>query len=128
MLIKREVIEKVGMMPEIFFLYYEEIDWCTHMRRAGYELWYEPRCTIFHKESQSTGQLSALKTYYMTRNRLLYAWRNLNGNKRYFSIIYQITAATIKNGMSFLLKGRSDLLYAIFKGISSFIITPHKMK
>ena len=77
MLVKREVIEKVGLMPEIFFLYYEELDWSTHITRAGYELWYEPRCTVFHKESQSTGQLSKLRTYYLTRNRLLYAWRNL---------------------------------------------------
>ena len=40
MLVKREVIEKVGLMPEIFFLYYEELDWSTHITRAGYELWY----------------------------------------------------------------------------------------
>ena len=71
MLVKREVIEKVGLMPEIFFLYYEELDWSTHITRAGYELWYEPRCTVFHKESQSTGQLSKLRTYNLTRNRLL---------------------------------------------------------
>lgn len=87
MLVKREVIEKVGLMPEIFFLYYEELDWSTHITRAGYELWYEPRCTVFHKESQSTGQLSKLRTYYLTRNRLLYAWRNLEGSNRWLSII-----------------------------------------
>lgn len=74
-------------MPEIFFLYYEELDWSTHITRAGYELWYEPRCTVFHKESQSTGQLSKLRTYYLTRNRLLYAWRNLEGSNRWLSII-----------------------------------------
>ena len=39
MMIKREVIGKAGMMPEIFFLYYEELDWSTSMTRAGYELW-----------------------------------------------------------------------------------------
>ena len=38
MMFKREVIEKIGMMPEIFFLYYEELDWSTSMTRAGYEL------------------------------------------------------------------------------------------
>ena len=42
MMFKREVIEKIGMMPEIFFLYYEELDWSTSMTRAGYELWYDP--------------------------------------------------------------------------------------
>ena len=113
-------------MLEIFFLYYEELDWSTHITRAGYELWYEPRCTVFHKESQSTGQLSKLRTYYLTRNRLLYAWRNLEGSNRWLSIIYQTTLAAGKNGLSFLLKGRPDLLTATIKGISAFIRIPHK--
>lgn len=126
MIIKREVIEKAGLMPEIFFLYYEELDWSTNMTRAGYELWYDPRFTVFHKESQSTGQLSKLRTYYLTRNRLLYAWRNLQGSSRLLSIAYQITVAAGKNGISFLLKGRPDLLTAMFKGIFSFIRIPHK--
>ena len=63
MMVKREIIEKVGMMPECYFLYYEELDWSMMIRRAGYEIWYEPACTIFHKESQTTGQMSPLKTY-----------------------------------------------------------------
>ena len=126
MIIKREVIEKIGMMPEIFFLYYEELDWSTSMTRAGYELWYEPRCTVFHKESQSTGQLRELRTYYLTRNRLLYAWRNLNGNNRILSVAYQMTVAVGKNGLSFLLKRRPDLLSATLKGVWAFIRIPHK--
>lgn len=126
MMIKREVIEKVGLMPELFFLYYEELDWSTSMTRAGYELWYEPACTIFHKESQSTGQLSKLRTYYLTRNRLLYAWRNLSGTNRLLSILYQMTLAAGKNGVSFLLKGRFDLFAATLKGITAFICLTHK--
>lgn len=93
LMVKREVIEKVGEMPEIFFLYYEEMDWCTQMTNAGYELWYEPRCTVFHKESQSTGQFSKLRTFYMTRNRLLYTRRNRKGAQRLLSILYQSTIA-----------------------------------
>ena len=71
MMVKREIIEKVGLMPEDYFLYYEEIDWSMMFTRAGYEIWYDPACTIYHKESQSTGQESPLRTYYITRNRLL---------------------------------------------------------
>lgn len=109
MLIKRQVIEEAGLMPEIFFLYYEELDWCTSMTRAGYELWYEPRCTIFHKESRSTGQLSKTRTYYLTRNRLLYARRNLRGTRRTVSLIYLSTIAAAKNALSYLLQRRWDL-------------------
>ena len=117
MIIKREVIEKIGIMPEIFFLYYEELDWSTSMTRAGYELWYEPRCTVFHKESQSTGQLSKLRTYFLTRNRLLYARRNMKGMERLMSVLYQSTIAAGKNGLSFAFKGRFDLFCATYYGV-----------
>lgn len=119
MMVKREVIEKVGMMPEIFFLYYEELDWSTAMTRAGYELWYEPRCTVFHKESQSTGQLSKLRTYYLTRNRLLYARRNLKGFDRFASTLYQATVAAGKNSVWYAFKGRFDLAGAVCRGVLS---------
>ena len=117
MMIKREVIEKAGMMPEIFFLYYEELDWSASMTRAGYELWYEPRCTVFHKESQSTGQLSELRAYFLTRNRLLYARRNRKGMTRFMSVLYQSTVAAVKNSLSFAFKGRFDLFRSVCYGV-----------
>lgn len=116
MLIKREVIEKVGMMPEVFFLYYEELDWCSNMTLAGYSLWYEPGCTIFHKESQSTGKVSKMRTYYMTRNRLLYARRNFKKINRIISMLYLTIIAAGKNIFFFALKKRLDLVKAVYKG------------
>lgn len=79
MMVSRKVIEKVGFMPEEFFLYYEELDWCAHIRRAGFSIWYEPEGLIYHKESASVGKMNALKTYYLTRNRLLFMRRNVKG-------------------------------------------------
>ena len=42
MMVRREAIDKAGMMPTCFFLYYEELDWSMMIRRAGYTIWYEP--------------------------------------------------------------------------------------
>lgn len=128
MMIKREVIEKAGMMPEKFFLYYEELDWSTSMTRAGYELWYDPCCTIFHKESQSTGQLSKLRTYYLTRNRLFYARRNLKGIDRIASVLYQSTIAAGKNMLVYAFKRRFDLVAATFNGVSAGLFSPSSEK
>lgn len=128
MMLKREVIEKAGMMPEIFFLYYEELDWSTSMTRAGYELWYDPRCTIFHKESQSTGQLSKLRTYYLTRNRLFYARRNLKGFDCIASVLYQSTIAAAKNILTYTFKGRFDLAAAVFYGVNTGLLSPSSEK
>ena len=118
MFIKREAIEKVGLMPECYFLYYEELDWSMMFTRAGYQIWYEPRCIIYHKESQATGQNSPLRTYYITRNRLLLVKRNWKGFSKYLSYCYLLGLVAPKDILKFMLQGRMDLAKAVFKGIS----------
>ncbi len=120
MMVKREVIEKAGMMPECYFLYYEELDWSMMICRTGYEIWYEPACTIFHKESQATGQLSPLKTYYITRNRLLFAQRNIKGWTRPLSYLYLIGIVAPKDILKYFFQGRFDLCKATVKGFIYF--------
>ena len=121
MMVKREIIEKVGMMPECYFLYYEELDWSMMIRRAGYEIWYEPACTIFHKESQTTGQMSPLKTYFITRNRLLFAQRNAQKDTKYLTYVYLIIVVATKDISFHLLRGKFNLACAVIKGITDFI-------
>ena len=120
MLIKREALERVGVMPECFFLYYEEIDWSMMFTRAGYEIWYDPACTIYHKESQTTGQNSPLRTYYITRNRLLLVKRNYKGINKYLSYIYLIGLVATRDIIKYSLQGRYDLVKAVYKGIMDF--------
>ncbi len=120
MLIKREAIDKVGLMPECFFLYYEELDWSMMFTRAGYEIWYDPACTVYHKESQTTGQNSPLRTYYITRNRLLLVKRNYKGINKYLSYIYLIGLVAPRDIIKYTLQGRFDLVKAVYRGIKTF--------
>lgn len=120
MMLKREVIDKVGLMPECYFLYYEELDWSMMITRAGYEIWYEPNCTIYHKESQSTGQNSPLRTYYITRNRLLLVKRNFKGLKKYLAYAYLQMIVATRDILKYLFKGQIDLLKATTKGLRDF--------
>ena len=120
MLIKREVIDKVGFMPECYFLYYEELDWSMMITRAGYEIWYEPACTIYHKESQATGQDSPLRTYYITKNRFLLVKRNWRGLTKYLSYCYLIGIVAIRDIIMYSLQGRSDLTKAVCRGVLTF--------
>jgi len=76
MMVRREAIDKAGLMAENFFLYYEEMDWNDHIKRAGYQIWVEPKVLIYHKESVSVGRVSGLKEYFMNRNRMLFIRRN----------------------------------------------------
>ena len=121
MMVKREVIEKAGMMPECYFLYYEELDWSMMIRRAGYDIWYEPAVTVYHKESQTTGQQSPLRTYYITRNRLLFVKRNNTSVLRYLSYFYLIFLVTGRDILKYTFRHRFDLAKATLKGIYDFI-------
>lgn len=121
MLIKREAIEKVGMMPEDYFLYYEELDWSMMFRRAGYEIWYEPASEIFHKESSTTGQNSPLRTYYITHNRLLFTKRNNTGIYKMLSYIYIICVVATRDIIKHTIACRLDLTRATFRGIAGFL-------
>ena len=121
MMVRREAIDKAGMMPTCFFLYYEELDWSMMIRRAGYTIWYEPASTIYHKESQTTGQASPLRTYYITRNRLFFVQRNSPLPWRYLSYLYLIFVAGLKAILKDLLTKRSDLARATLRGLWRFI-------
>ena len=127
MIVKREVIEKAGFMPECYFLYYEELDWSMMIRRAGYNIWYEPAFTVYHKESQTTGQQSSLRTYYIIRNRLLFIKRNNYSPTRYLSYIYLIGLVACRDILKYSLQCRFDMAKATLKGIRDFISLNSKL-
>ena len=124
MMVRREALEKVGMMPECYFLYYEELDWSMMFTRSGYEIWYEPRFTIYHKESQATGQNSPLKTYYLTRNRLLFAHRNIPIPRRFLTYLYLMGLVSLRDIVKHIIQGRKDLAASVTRGLRDFIKRP----
>lgn len=120
MMVKRNTIDKVGLMPECYFLYYEEMDWSMMMKRNGYQIWYEPSATVYHKESQSTGANSPLKTYYLTRNRLLFIKRN-SEHFRLLSYLYMICFVATRDILKNILCAKLKLAQATIKGVIDFL-------
>jgi GT2 family glycosyltransferase len=55
MLIRREVLDAIGLLDEGYFLYFEEVDFCLRAARAGWERWHEPGSRVVHLMGQSTG-------------------------------------------------------------------------
>ncbi len=70
-LVRREVIEQIGMLDERFFYYWEETEWCLRTSRAGWEIWHVPPARLWHKGVQRDYRPGPNVTYYNTRNRLL---------------------------------------------------------
>lgn len=117
MMIPKTVIDKVGTMPEIYFLYYEEHDWAQMIKRAGFKIYYQPKSYILHKESLSTGKFSPLKTYYIARNRIVFARRNFSTLHLFVSIAFQSFVSIPKNTITFIFKRQFEHLAAFWKAI-----------
>ncbi len=116
MMVKREVIEKIGLMAELYFLYYEELDFCERIKNAGYSIWYIAESVVFHKESMTVGRENSLKVYYMTRNRMLFLRRNKKPLMVALFVLYFTFIAVPKNGLTYILRGKLNLCIAFLKG------------
>jgi GT2 family glycosyltransferase len=70
-MVKRQLIEQVGVLDERFFYYWEETEWCMRAQKAGWRIVHVPQARLWHKGVQRDYQPSPNVTYSATRNRLL---------------------------------------------------------
>ncbi|MEN0054908.1 MAG: glycosyltransferase family 2 protein [Mucilaginibacter sp.] len=117
MMIRKEAIDKAGLMSENFFLYYEEVDWCEHINRAGYKAWVCTDALIYHKESVSVGKKSRLKEYFMTRNRILFIRRNATFFKRQVFYIYFLLFVVPRNTVAYVKAKNYNFIPMLFKAV-----------
>lgn len=79
LLVRRAVIERVGLLDERFFMYYEETEWCVRAARAGFRIRHAPAARLWHKIPLDARFDKEYLAYYMTRNRLLFLWATRAG-------------------------------------------------
>lgn len=115
MMTKKSVINEIGLMSEEYFLYYEEVDWCYQIKKAGYKIWFIPKSTVYHRASLSTSKLSSLKTYYMNRNRILFMRKHAQGIYRYLWPTFYLISTFPKTFLQNI--HNMDLLKAYLKSI-----------
>lgn len=76
LMIRRSVIEKIGLLDDRFFAYLEDVDYSLRARSAGWRVMYYPKSMLWHVNAGSSGGAgSPLHEYYLTRNRLLVGMR-----------------------------------------------------
>ncbi len=124
MMVKKEVIERTGAFYEPYFLYYEELDWSCRILKAGFRIFYQPFAFIYHKESMSVGKNSALKIFYMNRNRLLFMKRNTSTWSYSLFSFYYISIALPVHVIKYLLSGEFELLKACIRGSFKGLMMP----
>lgn len=119
MLISREVLHKVGLFDENYFLYTEDTDLCLRTIRAGYKIYVAPQSKIFHKVNSSTKKnYSSIPLYYATRNRLYFAKKNFRSTY-YLTVIYLILTMIIKS-LGWLFLGRFNDIASVYSAFKDF--------
>ena len=86
LLVKNELIKKIGVLNLEYFTYWEEIDWCIRGQKAGYDSLYAPKAVVWHKGRAS--DLSANSIYYMIKNRFLFLKNNAEPQQMFTSLVY----------------------------------------
>lgn len=117
MTVSRKSIEKAGLMEDSYFLYYEELDWCLQIQKAGYKIWFAPASLVHHKESMSVGKSSPLQEYYKTRNRIFLARRNFRGITLTLCLLYLLLVANPVHFAKKILKGQTQMARAQWRGL-----------
>jgi GT2 family glycosyltransferase len=123
MLIRRDVIEKAGLLCEDFFMFFEDTEYSARLKKNGYEIRYVPSSKVWHKVSRSIVKGSALYEYYYFRNLLWFVKLNsdntmhvvfLNLRKIVSKIISEhdlnLTYYRIKGVVDFL-RGKKGILH-----------------
>lgn len=126
-LIKREVIEKIGLIDPNFFMYFEEIDWTIRAFKQGYLSYFVSDAKIWHKVSKSGGGIKGrIGLYYITRNRWLFMKKWAKKNDFIFFIFYQILGALILPMIIALYYQKIELFSAYYKGLYNGVVTAIK--
>jgi GT2 family glycosyltransferase len=89
-LYRREMLDEIGLFDESFFLYCEDTDLGLRARWAAWDCLYVPDAIVQHQYSHSAGKASALKAYYVERNRLFLAVKNLPARDLFAAPFYSV--------------------------------------
>lgn len=74
-MLRTDLIKKIGMFDDKYFLYYEDADLSQRVKKAGYKIMYEPNAIMWHKNAESSGGVgSSLQDYYIARNRMIFGF------------------------------------------------------
>ncbi len=94
MLIRKAVFQRIGLMDEAYFVYFDDADFCFRAKRAGLRMLYSPSAVLLHKESSLTGGVqSPFALHFSARNKLYFLKKNLGSVWMMWALLYQVYLA-----------------------------------
>ncbi len=103
LMVRREVIEQVGLLDDSFFMYSEEMDWCYRIKQAGWQIVYFPGAQVIHYGGQSSRQVIAAQHIHFQRSKIRF-FRKHHGPLQatlirlflLLNYLYQLTVESLK--------------------------------
>jgi len=90
MLISRNVFEKIGLLPEEYFLFFEEADFCLKAKKNNFKIIFSPKTYLYHEVSGSIKYMSNVYIYYMARNYKIFAKKYVDKKQVYVFWLYYL--------------------------------------
>lgn len=116
LLIKRVVLEKIGLLDDNFFLYWEDVDFSVRAKKAGFKIKVVPRSVIYHFEASN--ELNKNKVYWLVLSGLIFFKKNTPGILRPW-IWFFVQLRKAKNWMDRKIN-KNDLVEGVFKAYKDF--------
>ncbi len=125
MLVRREAIGKAGAVPEDYFMFAEDLDFCWQISESGFEIWFSPLVSIKHKSNKSAGQLpSTWRVERTTLSKYLFCLKNFGWVKGrliqltdLLGVNYKILRRSLQDSKSLEIKEWKMARREIFKSI-----------
>jgi GT2 family glycosyltransferase len=116
--LKKEVIDKIGLLDEIFFMYFEETDWNLRAKKKGYKIYYVPTTIIYHKVTPFIGKKAfLLKKFFFNRNRQILVWKHA----KFIDLLIFYFGFSLKNFKIILVAVMNRRFYLAFLLFYSFL-------
>jgi hypothetical protein len=123
-LIKVEVVKRIGLLDEMFFHGFEDVDWSVRSLQAGFKAVYVPAAVIWHKDSYVTKKNAGkeFRDFYSTRNSILFARKHLR--RQYWPLfVLSLSRWLAYRTTGYLLRSELKRVKALYKGMWSGCFT-----
>ncbi|MFX1239543.1 MAG: glycosyltransferase family 2 protein [Promethearchaeota archaeon] len=124
----RDVVEEIGLLDDIFFIYAEETDWNYRAKKKGYKVIYFPETLVYHKVDRVTNRFSGLrektnKMYLYNRNKIILMLKNFNITNIVFFFLGYYLKTLVMDALYSFKKNRIDYFIAQIRAlIMGFLI------
>ena len=118
MLIRRSLIEKIGLFDNQFYLYLEDLDFCVRAQMEGYSLCFVPEAKVWHQGSASTENYESLRRYHLVKSTYFFL-KKYSSPRNFLPLVVYWSLVNFRMLLHDFALGKLDVMKSHFLGIVS---------